>query len=255
MRHWLRCVAVIGAALGAVVAPSLPALAWRPEAHKVVAILADRLLQQSDAAVRAKVQAIVAGDTEKRRGRPAPGIADQAIWPDELRERSQEARVATSGWHYVRLKYDNPDLTRDCFGRKPLPVGYPASHGPRDNCAIDKIEQFAKELADPATGAGERLMALRFVLNLVGDLHQPLYAIDRGDRGGYCVALVVGSKPPVRLSDYWDRTLAGDVIGRDPARAAGQIGAGISAADIAKWSAGDPETWARESYEIAKSGA
>ena len=43
---------------------------------------------------------------------------------------------------------------RACFGRNPLPSGYPASRGPRDNCSIDKIVQFAAELKDPETSPG-----------------------------------------------------------------------------------------------------
>ena len=64
----------------------------------------------------------------------------------------------------------------------------------RDNCSVDKIEQFSAELKNPETSQGERLAATRFLLNLVGDLHDPLNAIDRGDRGGECIALQIGSK-------------------------------------------------------------
>jgi hypothetical protein len=39
-------------------------------------------------------------------------------------------------------------------------------------------------LGDPARPVEERRVALRFVIHLVGDLHQPLHVGDDGDRGG-----------------------------------------------------------------------
>jgi nuclease S1 len=49
---------------------------------------------------------------------------------------------------------------------------------------VDKIDQFAAELANPATADPERLLALKFLLHFVGDLHQPLHAADDHDAGG-----------------------------------------------------------------------
>jgi S1/P1 Nuclease len=62
-------------------------------------------------------------------------------------------------------------------------------------------QQFARGLYDPGTPASERLMALRFLLNFTGDLHQPLAAIEHHDQGGDCIAVLPpGAKTPVRLS-------------------------------------------------------
>ena len=56
---------------------------------------------------------------------------------------------------------------------------------------VDKVNAFAAELADPATPAPERLLALKYLLHVVGDLHQPLPASDNHDRGGNRLALVL----------------------------------------------------------------
>jgi hypothetical protein len=253
MGRLTRPVAVVGVVVATLFLPMRASLAWGPEGHRVVALIADRVLQQGDAGVRAKVLALLASDKADRLAKP--DIASAATWADVLREKSEEARFATAAWHAARLKPDSPDLASACFGRKPLPVGYPASHGPRDNCSIDKIEQFAAELKNPETSSGERLAATRFLLNLVGDLHDPLNAIDRGDRGGECVALQIGSKPPVRLSTYWEDTLVAEVAGSDPAKGAASIAASLPAADAQKSAEGTPEAWAQESYEIAKTVA
>jgi hypothetical protein len=250
MRRSLCFVAVAGAALAALFLPLRQSLAWGPEAHRAIALIADKILQQSDAAARGKVQAVLATDKDSRLTKS--DIASEATWADVLRDKSQEARFATSGWHAVRLRPDSPDLAAACAGRKPLPAGYPASRGPPDNCVVDKILQFEKELQDPGTSAGEKLAALQFLLNLVGDVNDPLLAIDRGDQGGYCTAVQIGAKPPVRLSTYWQSTLVGEVVGRDPAAGAARILSSVPAADTQKWAAGNPESWALESHEIAK---
>jgi len=249
MRRWFGAVPVVAAGI-ALLLPLRMALAWGLEGHRVVALVADRLLQQSDSAVRTKVQALLATDKDSRLTKN--DIASQATWADVLRDKSPEARLGTSAWHTVRFKPDSPDLAAACFGRKPLPAGYPASRGPQDNCVVDKLMQFEAELKNPETSQFQRLAALQFVLNLVGDVNDPLNAIDRGDQGGHCTAVQVGSKPPVRLSTYWEEMLVREVAGGSAAQGATRVWAALPA-DARSWSEGNPETWARESFEIAKS--
>ena len=151
MRRSIWLVAAAGAAFGLLL-PLRASLAWGPQGHRVIALVADQALQKSDPAARAKVLALLATDKGSRMTKT--DIASEATWADVLRNKSEEARGATSAWHSVRLKAANPDLARDCFGRKPLPEGYPASHGPWDNCSIDKIAQFQAELKNPETPQG-----------------------------------------------------------------------------------------------------
>ena len=226
--------------------------AWGSEAHEVIALLADRLLETGDPPVEKKIAEILAAD--KSNTWTKTDIAGEAIWADALREKSPEGRAATTKWHYVKFDPDKPDLNKACFGRPALRAMMPASHGPQDDCIVDKIEQFAKELREPGASEPERLMALQFVLNLVGDIHDPLFAVERGDQSGRCVAVLPpGSKTPVRLSGYWEDDLVAEAEGNDPAKAAQQIAARLTAIEIRKWSGGAPEEWARESYELAQS--
>src|SRR5262249_57202870 len=59
----------------------------------------------------------------------------------------------------------------------------PPAKGPSAACVVDKIDQFAAELGNQVTSASEQLLALKFLLHFVGDLHQPLHASDQ-DAGG-----------------------------------------------------------------------
>jgi nuclease S1 len=250
MRRLIELAAIVGVALATLLLPLRQSLAWGPEGHSAIALIADHALQQGGAGARAKVLALLATDKGNRLTKN--DIASEATWADVLREESLEARSATNLWHSTRFKPDKPDLATACFGRKLLPLGYPASHGPRDNCSVDKIMQFAAELKKPKTSSHEKLAAVQFLLNLVGDLHDPLHAIDHADQGGDCTALQIGSNPPVRLSSYWEGTLVAEVVGSDPAMGAARIAASVPAAQSRKWADGNPEAWARETYEIAK---
>ena len=252
MTRFRLCSAILRLVSAALLCQPAQAWAWGGEAHRIIALLADRLLQTGDPPVQKHITEMLAAD--KSNIWTTTDIAGEAIWADALREKSQEGRAATSKWHYVKLDPDNPDLNKACFDRPVLQTMMPASHGPQDDCIVDKIGQFSKELREPGTLATERLMALQFLLNLVGDVHDPLLAIEHNDEGGHCVAVLPpGSKTPVRLSVLWEDELVVEAKGANPAKAAEQIAAGLTAVDIRKWSGGTPEEWARETYELAKS--
>jgi nuclease S1 len=55
-----------------------------------------------------------------------------------------------------------------------------SSHG----YVVAKLSEFVNILGNPARPVEERRVALRFVIHLVGDLHQPLHVGDNHDRGG-----------------------------------------------------------------------
>ena len=217
----------------------------------IVALVADRLLQTQESPAQKKLTELLA--TDKSNSWTKTDLASEATWADALREKSQEGRFATTKWHYVKLDSNNPDLTKACFDKPALPSMAPASHGLQDDCIVDKIDQFTKELGDPTTLPGERLMALQFLLNFVGDIHDPLNTIERNDGEGRCVALLLtGAKTPIRLNAYWDDALVAEAEGKDPAKAAADIVAGLTPAEVRKWSSGTPTDWAQESYQVAK---
>ena len=225
--------------------------AWGAEGHMIVALVAERLLQAQESPAGKKVAELLASD--KSNSWTKTGIAEEATWADALRDKSQEGRFATTNWHYVKLDPNNPDPTKACFGKPAPRAGTPASYGIKDDCIVSKIEQFAKELHDPATSESERLKALQFLLNLVGDIHDPLNTVEHNDHEGRCVALQPpGAKTPIRLSAYWDDALVVEAEGKDPAKAAAEIVAGLKPADVRAWSSGTPGDWAQESYKMAK---
>ena len=152
------------------------------------------------------------------------------------------------------IKLDARDLVRACFGYPPLPAGTLASNGPAHACVVDKIEQFAAELASPGTPPEEQIVALKFLLHFVGDLHQPLHASDDHDRGGNGKKV---SMPGIRagnLHHCWD-TVFVQQFGPNVSRIAAELNRQITESDIQMWSKGAPASWAMESFAMARQDA
>jgi len=163
----------------------------------------------------------------------------------------------------VDIDYDKPDLDKPCFGHPTLSDTDVASQKPVQDCVIDKIDQFENELKNPQTSAAEKLLALKFVLHFVGDIHQPLHAATRTDPdvqhedfGGNCVGILHGAaRDPERLHSYWDTTLVVAALGKDENQAAVSLMSLVTPDSKQQWSKGTPEEWAQESYRLAKSSA
>jgi hypothetical protein len=97
------------------------------------------------------------------------------------------------------------------------------------------------------------LYALKFLLHLVGDMHQPLHASDNNDAGGNSVKVMVGGfghKARDNLHGYWDTQFV-EAIGRPPAALAKQLLAQITPEQEAEWKQGTCDDWAMEAFNIA----
>ncbi len=246
-----RSVVVAGLGLALMMSPR--AHAWGDEGHEIVALIAQADLEP---AVRARVQALLAGDRSALLADTS--MASEALWADRYRDSDRHASRQryrqTHRWHFVDLELRSPDLTRACFGRAPLPAGVAAADGPARDCAVDKIEQFEAELRRPATSTQERRLALQFLLHLIGDLHQPLHAADDEDQGGNGKRVRAHGLAAGSLHQYWDTQFV-QALGRDPQAVADALRAHISAAERAAWQRGGPADGARESFQLAQAQA
>jgi hypothetical protein len=228
------------------------ALAWGDEGHRIIALVGDRFLEIS---VRTKITAMLAADADTL---SAHDISGAATWADRYRDfdrnGARQHYEQTWRWHFVNIELDHPDLDAACFGHSPLPAGMVASDGPVQACVFDKIEQFAAELADPRTDPEERVIALKFVLHLVGDLHQPLHAADDHDAGGNRKQVVADGFQPGNLHHFWDVEFV-ERLGTDPREVAASIVAGISDDQRREWSQGTPAEWVMESFGLSRDHA
>jgi len=227
--------------------------AWGDEGHQIVALIAQHYL---DTAVQLRVQGLLATD---RSGLVTDtSMASEALWADRYRDSDRDAGARryqqTRRWHYVDLELSSPNLDHACFAHPALSPGTPASAGPAEDCVVDKIEQFEAELSDRHTSPGEQLLALQFLLHLVGDLHQPLHASDDADEGGNLKRVSATGLHAGSLHHYWDTEFVRQ-LGGQALPVSQRLLSQISAADIAAWQRGAPADWARESFSLAKAAA
>lgn len=244
------------AALGSMVTLSCvttPAFAWGDEGHEVVALIAKHYL---DPAVVTKVNTLLASDATKLTS--GTNIDSEATWADHYRAKNTANYNQTHNWHFVDLEIAGPpDLKAACFGAPPL-NGATAFNGPPNDCVVDKIEEFAAELKDPATSQQERLYALQFILHFVGDLHQPLHSSDDHDKGGndkkvQAVPALAKSagKSTGELHGFWDTQFVA-LQGRTAATIANKLIRKITVTKRRQWSSGTANAWAIETYAVAK---
>ncbi len=201
--------------------------AWGREGHRIIADLADRYL---DPAARREVQALL--DVEG-----AVSMADVASWGDEVRERQPETRP----WHFVDIPV-HPEAG---------PVGYdPARDCPGDHCIVTRLAAEETVLGDPHAEPHTRLEALKWVIHLVGDLHQPLHCANDHDRGGNQVRVRLFRRE-TNLHAVWDTALLEQAGTADLAYAI-RLESLITPAEATAWREGTPSTWATESNAIAR---
>jgi hypothetical protein len=130
----------------------------------------------------------------------------------------------------------------------------PASAGPDKDCVVDKIQEFADELANPDTDPEEQVLALKFLLHFVGDIHQPLHASDNHDRGGNEKKVSAAGQPSGNLHHYWDDVFV-EQLGPNAKSIASDLIGHISEDQVRQWSQGTASDWAMESFEVAKDDA
>jgi S1/P1 Nuclease len=217
------------------------AAAWGPQGHRTVGAIADRLLTRE---AHATVTQLLAGDLDKF-GNPSGRTTLEAVsvWADEIRGTP----ASRPEWHYDNIPVCGTE------GK--------ARYCPDGQCNSAQLERLIGVLADRRAPPRERNEALKWVVHLVGDIHQPLHAADNADRGGndVQVALVgVRTRGRESLHRAWDGELVRLALStRDGQRPPGDIDAlALEARRLAADAGqGTPESWASESNELARNVA
>jgi len=216
-----------------------PGFAWGAQGHILVAAIARARLSPETVA---KVDAILAQDHDTL---TAPDMLSRSTWADAWRGAGHRE---TAEWHFVDIELDHPDVDAACYHHPASAV--PAGAGPEKDCIIDRVAAFAAELGAPGTPPAERILALKYVLHFVGDLHQPLHAADNHDHGGNCVPLALGGPRTVNLHAYWDTVVVGE-LGPDARSMLVKLQSEITPDRAAAWSTGDFTAWAKEANTVA----
>ncbi len=164
------------ALLACLFVPTLAA-AWGAEGHRLIAELA---YERLPAPTRDRVQALLALE-------PGATLPSIATWADEVRSPS------TAAWHYT-----NFDGSSACRYEEEQSC-------PDGQCVVGALDRQARVLATAKT-TEDQLKALKWVVHLVGDVHQPLHAGITGDKGGNLYQVQAFGRG-TNLHSVWDGVL------------------------------------------------
>lgn len=130
------------------------AWAWNGHGHRLVARLAETEITPK---TQAAIQALLALE-------PGATLESVSTWADEHRNPT------TAAWHYVNFPRGDCHYVaeRDC---------------PDGKCIVSALARQLDVLASDAPPE-KRLLALKYVVHLAADIHQPLHAGFGDDRGG-----------------------------------------------------------------------
>ncbi|MEO5826416.1 MAG: S1/P1 nuclease [Gemmatimonadales bacterium] len=193
---------------------------WGELGHRTVARTAE--LQLSGHARRA-ARKLLGGQS----------LAEVSTWADQIREQ----RPATGPWHYVNIPIWESRYRPDFC--------------PKAGCVIGTLETQQKILADRSAIRADRAEALRWVIHLVGDLHAPLHAGDRGDRGGNDLRVDLGGRQ-TNLHAAWDSGLLNVMRRREEELVQMLVHRIERRGDLAQLRAGTVTDWAMESHDRAR---
>ena len=204
------------------------ARAWGHEGHAQVGMLA---LQGLDPVASAWIEDVLdTGDVGE--------ISRACNWPDQVRETP--AWEWSASQHYVNIprSASHYDRQRDC---------------PDKLCVTEAIKKYAGQLGDPQLDKDKKWEAFAWLCHLVGDLHQPLHAGYRDDRGGNHVQVSYRGEP-VNLHQFWDSALIQQHLKphgnwQKPASTSNSMLTGKP------WNPAEIDAWTDESHRLAGEAA
>lgn len=203
---------------------SSPAFGWGQTEHRVTGAIAEQYLSPLS---RAAVMELL----------PGSSLAEASTYADEMRSDPSEFWQRTaSPWHYVTV---------------PEGKHYHDVDAPDAGDAYTALKRFTATLKNPAASKADKLLALRFVVHIIGDLHQPLHTGNGTDRGGNDVKVRFFWQDS-NLHRVWDSQMLEQ---RDLSYSEWTtwLTDKITPQNIRDWATTEPEDWISESTEIRDS--
>lgn len=217
----MRVVCVFASALA--LCATSPAFAWGALGHRITGSIADENLS---GVARANVRVLLGNED----------LAEASTWPDEMKSDPAPFWQTTANpWHYVTVRHGHE---------------YKSSDAPPEGDAATALAHFTKILKDPKASVDDRRLALRFIVHIIGDLHQPLHVGGGDDRGGNDFKVTWFGKPS-NLHSVWDSALI-ERRSLSYTEYARWLSRGITSEQVISWSVRDPGIWMKESIALRR---
>lgn len=144
----------------------LHASAWGRTGHRIVARVAARHLTEKTRAAIA--QLLMADKEDSGQCLALSTVEDQlacvSTWADEVKRSDKYKRTAP--FHFVDIPINAPAKQRHYVEQRDCP---------QQGCIIKALADYRETLLNSKDDA-ERAVALKFIVHLIGDLHQPLHS-------------------------------------------------------------------------------
>jgi len=202
--------------------------AWGPLGHATIGKAAVRQLSPPARTELMDILAVESADELSE------AVSEACFWPDTLRDMPKWSWSAPL--HYVNIPRhgERYDRQRDC----------------RDGlCVTEGVLSYAAELGQPGLDRARRWQAFAWLCHLVADLHQPLHAGFRDDRGGNRVDIVYRGEHS-NLHRFWDSLLAEARLADAQSQADAVEQAATRPLETA-WDPADVADWTTESHGLA----
>jgi hypothetical protein len=228
--------------------------AWGCNGHEIVALIAEAHLTPP---ARAMVKRILENSPIDPSLKPyckqegLDLLASSSTWADDYRSQHPE----TEGWHFIDIPRGAPsgDIEKYC--------------PPASGCITMALKQRIQTLRTSADSK-RKADALRFVIHLMGDIHQPLHDTTNNDRGGNCVPVDFFDEPTKlrdaeqedyspNLHNIWDSFVIQRIQGARTVRQFSEILDKRFHDQFAAWQKGgiQIDEWAWQSHQLAESKA
>lgn len=201
------------------------AFSWGQEGHRITGYVAEDMLT---AKARLQLKQII----------PGADLGEIALYMDQQKVALKSKLPGSDKWHY-----DNqPACESEAY----------ADYCKNGDCASTKISQYYRVLIDDHSTQDEKAQAIRFLVHMIGDLHQPLHMADDHDAGGNGKWVTLpGRNADRKLHQVWDSDFVKLAYrGSDEKTFANSLVAEFQS-QKAGWQKGQIRVWTAESYKLS----
>ena len=149
---------------------------WGLNGHRIIGEIAESHLHKN---VKSKLEDLLGQKT----------LAEVSNWADDM--KSNPAWKHSKYWHYINIPKEKSY--------------FKIEHHPKGDL-LQALYHFDKVLRNSKLNTAARLQALKFLVHLIGDMHQPLHVGYKRDRGGNKIKVKWFGKK-TNLHSLWDTYL------------------------------------------------
>ena len=161
---------------------SAEAYSWGIIGHRTIAEIAENHISNKS---KRKLKKIIGKQN----------LAYIANWPDFVKSDTLNTYKETEVWHYVNVK-SNQNFTE--FEKSLKEINTPNLY--------NQIIKQKEIITNKNSSKDEKVVALKFLVHLMGDLHQPMHVGRAEDLGGNLIQLTF-NRDQTNLHSLWDTKL------------------------------------------------